>query len=276
MIRATILGCGSSGGVPRIGNRWGACDPSNPKNRRRRCALLVERLGDHGITRVLVDTGPDMVWQLIDANVSTVDAVVYTHPHADHIHGIDDIRQLAYNAHQRVPVWADAPTTEALVERFGYIFETPENSSYPPVADLNLIEGAFGIDGAGGLIPFLPFRVQHGDITALGFRIGGLVYLPDVSFIPGDCWPLIEGAEAFVCDALRITPHPSHAHLALALDWIERSRAERGVVTNMHIDLDYAETLAATPDNVIPAHDGLVIEVGVEAPAPQPLAGVPA
>jgi phosphoribosyl 1,2-cyclic phosphate phosphodiesterase len=272
MIRATILGCGSSGGVPRIGNRWGACDPSNPKNRRRRCALLVERVGEHGVTRVLIDTGPDLVWQLIDANVTTVDAVVYTHPHADHTHGIDDIRQLAYNAHQRMAVWADAPTTAALLDRFGYVFETPPGSAYPPVADLNLIEGAFGIDGAGGLLPFLPFRVQHGDITALGFRIGGLVYLPDVSFIPEECWPLIDGAEIFVCDALRLTPHPSHAHLALALDWIARSKAQRGVVTNMHIDLDYAETLAATPPNVIPAHDGLVIEVGVDAPAPRPLA----
>lgn len=272
MIRATILGCGSSGGVPRIGNRWGACDPANPKNRRRRCSLLVQRAGPHGTTRVLVDTGPDMVWQLIDADVATVDAVVYTHPHADHVHGIDDIRQLAYNAHQRMQLWADAPTSRALRDRFGYIFETPPGSNYPPVADLNPVEGAFGIDGAGGLIPFLPFRVSHGDITALGFRIGGLVYLPDVSFIPEECWPLIEGAEVFVCDALRLTPHPSHAHLALALDWIARSGARRGVVTNMHIDLDYAETMAATPAHVVPAHDGMVIEVGLTAPAPRPLA----
>lgn len=272
MIRATILGCGSSGGVPRIGNRWGACDPANPKNRRRRCSLLVQRAGPHGITRVLVDTGPDMVWQLIDADVATVDAVVYTHPHADHVHGIDDIRQLAYNAHQRMQLWADAPTSRALRDRFGYIFETPPGSNYPPVADLNPVEGAFGIDGAGGLIPFLPFRVSHGDITALGFRIGGLVYLPDVSFIPEECWPLIEGAEVFVCDALRLTPHPSHAHLALALDWIARSGARRGVVTNMHIDLDYAETMAATPAHVVPAHDGMVIEVGLNAPSPRPLA----
>ncbi|TRW96793.1 MBL fold metallo-hydrolase [Paracoccus sp. M683] len=271
MIRATILGCGSSGGVPRIGNRWGDCDPENPKNRRRRCSLLVEREGDHGTTRVLIDTGPDMVWQLLDAQVATVDAVVYTHPHADHVHGIDDIRQLAYNAHQRVPVWADQPTSTALMGRFGYIFETPEGSGYPPVADLHLIEGAFGIDGAGGLIEFLPFRVQHGEITALGFRIGGLVYLPDVSFIPETAWPLIDGAEVFVCDALRLTPHPSHAHLALTLDWIRRSRAARAVITNMHIDMDYAAVMASTPDHVIPAHDGLVVVAGPGAPTPQPL-----
>lgn len=271
MIRATILGCGSSGGVPRIGNRWGECDPTNPKNRRRRCSLLVERAGEHGITRVLIDTGPDMVWQLLDADIATVDAIVYTHAHADHVHGIDDIRQLAYNAHQRMQLWADAPTSDALRERFGYIFETPPGSGYPPVADLNVIEAAVNIDGPGGLMQLRPFRVNHGEISALGFRIGGLVYLPDVSMIPDDAWPLIEGAEVFICDALRPTPHPSHAHLALTLDWIARSGAARGIITNMHIDMDYAAVAAGTPENVIPAHDGLVIEVGNDAPSLQPL-----
>ena len=168
-------------------------------------------------------------------------------------------------------VWADAPTSAALIERFGYIFKTPPGSFYPPVAELNLIDGPIGIEGAGGLLELLPFRVSHGEITALGFRIGGLVYLPDVSMIPDAAWPLIEGAEVFICDALRLTPHPSHAHLALTLDWIARARARRGVVTNMHIDLDYAETLAATPAHVVPAHDGLVIEAGLDAPAPRPL-----
>lgn len=272
MIRATILGCGSSGGVPRIGNRWGDCDPTNPRNRRRRCALLVERDGAEGSTRVLIDTGPDMVVQLLDAGVETVDAVVYTHPHADHVHGIDDIRQLAYNARARLPLWADQPTSAALLSRFGYIFETPPGSGYPPVAVLNLIDGPIRIEGAGGVIELLPFRVQHGEITALGFRIGGLVYLPDVSDIPADCWPLIEGADLFICDALRMVPHPSHAHLALTLDWIARARPKRAVITNMHIDMDYETVMAITPDHVIPAHDGLVVEAGLAAPAPRPLA----
>ncbi|WP_295047342.1 MBL fold metallo-hydrolase [uncultured Paracoccus sp.] len=266
MIRATILGCGSSGGVPRIGNRWGACDPANPKNRRRRCALLVERPGPDGTTQVLIDTGPDLVPQLLDAQVGTLDAVVYTHAHADHIHGIDDLRQLAQNAGTRIPAWADMPTTDSLRDRFGYIFHTPPGSYYPPVCDLHLIDGAITVDGPGGPVTLIPFRVQHGEITALGLRIGGLVYLPDVSGIPDAAWPLIRDADVFICDALRPQPHPSHAHLAQALDWIARSGARRGVLTNMHIDMDYQTVLDTTPDHIRPAFDGMVITTTPDAP----------
>lgn len=266
MIRATILGCGSSGGVPRIGGHWGACDPANPKNRRRRCALLVERVAAGGTTCVLIDTGPDFVVQMLDAGVSRLDAVLWTHPHADHIHGIDDLRQLALNAGAMVEGWADAPTSAVLSKRFGYIFQTPPGSSYPPVARLNMITGPITITGAGGPLHFAPFTVGHGDIPALGFRVTGddprgLVYLPDARTISPDAWPLIEGAEVFICDALRYTPHPSHAHLDLALEWIERSAVDRGVLTNMHIDIDHDRVQAETPDHVRPAHDGMVIEV---------------
>lgn len=267
MIRATILGCGSSGGVPRLGNRWGDCDPEDPKNRRRRCSLLVERDGPDGATQVLIDTGPDMVPQLLDAGVETLDAVIYSHAHADHVHGIDDIRQLVHNSRRKMQIWADEPTTEALLDRFGYIFATPVGSFYPPIADLNRLDGPVTIDGPGGAITFHPFRVQHGEITALGFRIGGLVYLPDVSAIPAAAWPLIEGAEIFVCDALRHDPHPSHAHLAQALDWLARAGTPRGVLTNMHIDMDYDQVMAMTPDHIVPAHDGMVLHVAAEAPA---------
>lgn len=265
MIRATILGCGSSGGVPRLGDHWGECDPLNPRNRRRRCALLVERPGPGGVTRVLIDTGPDFVPQMLDAGVAELDAVAYTHPHADHIHGIDDLRQITFNMHRRLPVWADAPTEAALLGRFGYIFETPEGSSYPPVCELRPILGPFAVEGPGGPISFEPFEVGHGDISALGFRITGaghsLVYLPDVATIPEAAWPSIMGCEVFICDALRRTPHPSHAHLALTLEWIERSGCRRGIITNMHIDLDYEAVMRETPENVIPAHDGLQIEL---------------
>lgn len=263
MIRATVLGCGSSGGVPRLGNRWGACDPTNPKNRRRRCSLLIERESDQGVTRILIDTGPDMVPQLLSANIGELDGVLYTHPHADHIHGIDDLRQIVYNMGRIMPVWADRTTANALIARFGYIFETPEGSHYPPICELHRIGGPFTVNGKGGEIHFTPFEVDHGGIPALGFHVagvdGGLVYLPDVLSIPDECWPVIDDCEIFICDALRHTPHPSHAHLALALEWIERSRAKRGVLTNMHIDMDYAEVCRDTPDHVSPAYDGMVV-----------------
>lgn len=268
MIRATILGCGSSGGVPRIGGRWGACDPDNPKNRRRRCALLVERVGAKGATQVLIDTGPDLVPQMLDADISTLDAVIYSHAHADHIHGIDDLRQLVFNAQRRMPVWADHPTTEALAERFRYIFEAPEGSHYPPIADLHPISGPITVRGPGGAITFHPFRVQHGNITALGFRVGGLIYLPDVSEITQPAWTLIEEAEIFIIDALRHAPHPSHAHMAQALEWIARSGCRRGVLTNMHIDMDYDQVMAQSPKNVVPAYDGMILETSADYTAP--------
>ena len=266
MIRATILGCGSSGGVPRLGGQWGDCDPANPKNRRRRCALLVQRMGPAGTTQLVIDTGPDFVPQMLDAGVRELDAVVYTHAHADHIHGIDDIRHLVFNRGAVMPVWADGATAEALVTRFGYIFETPPGSLYPPVCVLNLIEGPLTITGAGGPIRLEPFVVEHGNIMALGFRIRGedargLVYLPDVSAIPDAAWPAIMGAELFICDALRRTPHPSHAHLARTLDWFARAGAPRCIITNMHLDMDYAAVMADTPAHVVPAHDGMVVEV---------------
>ncbi|MDO5642276.1 MAG: MBL fold metallo-hydrolase [Paracoccus sp. (in: a-proteobacteria)] len=265
MIRVTILGCGSSGGVPRIGGNWGACDPANPRNRRRRCAILIERIGgDGGRTQVLVDTGPDLVAQMLDAGVSRLDAVIWTHPHADHVHGIDDLRQLAYNARARVQGYADAGTQAALLARFAYIFETPPGSNYPPICDLHRLEGPVTIPGAGGDIRITPFTVRHGEIPALGLKIdaagGGIVYLPDVADIPEAAWATIGRPAIFICDALRHAPHPSHAHLAQTLEWLARSGAGRGVLTNMHIDLDHDATDAETPAHVTPAHDGMVLE----------------
>ena len=264
MIRATVLGCGSSGGVPRLGNRWGACDPNNPKNRRRRCAILLEREGPKGVTRVLIDTGPDLVPQLLSVGISEMDGVLYTHAHADHIHGIDDLRQIVYNMGRIMPVWADRATANALTQRFGYIFETPEGSHYPPICELHRIGGRFTVDGPGGELSFTPFHVDHGGMDALGFHIagqnGGMVYLPDVLSIPDAAWPIIEDCEIFICDALRHTPHPSHAHLALALEWIEKSRARQGILTNMHIDMDYDEVSRDTPAHVFPAFDGMVLD----------------
>ena len=259
-LRFTILGCGSSGGVPRIGGHWGDCDPTNPRNRRRRCSMLVERTGPEGTTRVLIDTSPDMREQLLDANVGELDAVVFTHSHADHVHGIDDLRQIVFNMRTRLDVWADSDTTDALLSRFGYAFVQPPGSDYPPICNLNLIRAPFEIAGAGGPIPFQPIEVQHGSIDALGFRIGGLAYLPDVNEIPETSWPQLMGLDCFVIDALRRTPHPTHAHLDLALEWVARAQPASAVLTNMHIDLDYATLAAETPEHIHPAYDGMVLE----------------
>lgn len=177
----TILGCGSSGGVPRLGGHWGACDPGNPRNRRRRCSILVERQEGDAVTRVLVDSSPDMRQQLLDAEVGHLDAVVYTHEHADHTHGLDDLRMIVFNRRARLPVWCDAATRDNLFTRFGYAFVQPEGSSYPPILDHNLIDGPFEVPGPAGPIPFVPFEVEHGRIKALGFRIHDIAYLPDVS-----------------------------------------------------------------------------------------------
>ncbi|PJE28870.1 phosphoribosyl 1,2-cyclic phosphate phosphodiesterase [Pseudooceanicola antarcticus] len=255
----TILGCGSSGGVPRIGGLWGDCDPENPKNRRRRCSLLIEQEGDEGKTTVLIDTSPDLREQLLSAGVGVLDAVVYTHAHADHVHGIDDLRQVVFNTRKRLPVWADAPTQKDLTSRFGYVFTQPEGSSYPPILDLNLIEGAVSIPGAGGTITLLPFRVNHGSIDALGFRVRDLAYLPDVAEMSEEAWEACAGLDCWILDTLRRDPHPTHSHLARSLEWIARAAPERAVLTDMHIDLDYDTLQAETPDHITPAYDGMKI-----------------
>ncbi|MGJ8584947.1 MAG: MBL fold metallo-hydrolase [Marinosulfonomonas sp.] len=255
----TILGCGSSGGVPRLGGLWGNCDPNNPKNRRQRCSLLVERTGDEGTTTVLIDTSPDMRAQLLQANVGVLDGVVYTHAHADHVHGIDDLRMIKFNMQRRLNVWADGPTQDALLSRFGYAFVQPHGSPYPPILDLFQIDGPVSIDGAGGTITLHPFEVRHGVINALGFRIKDLAYLPDVSEIPDAALPLLENLDCWILDALQRKPHPTHFHLDRSVEWIERMAPKRGVMTNMHIDLDYQYVADQTPDHIVPAFDSMTL-----------------
>ena len=262
-LRATILGCGSSGGVPRIGGVWGDCDPAEPRNIRRRCSLLLERITDQGRTQVLIDTSPDMRAQLLDAQVGTLDAVVFTHSHADHVHGIDDLRQIVFTTRKRLPVWADGPTQDALLARFGYAFVQPKNSPYPPILDLHTIDGAVTIEGAGGPMVLHPIRLNHGSVDALGFRVEGLAYAPDVVGIYPESWPMLEGLDVWIVDALRRKPHPSHAHLEMTLDWIAQASPRQAVLTNMHVDLDYATLCAELPDHVRPAHDGMILTLPV-------------
>ncbi|TMV59117.1 MBL fold metallo-hydrolase, partial [Thioclava sp. BHET1] len=236
---------------------------TNPKNRRRRCSMLVERISGAERTRVLIDTSPDMRDQLLDAGVGLLDAVVYTHAHADHVHGIDDLRQIVFNTSTRLPVWADGATQESLLNRFSYAFVQPEDSPYPPILDLHSIEGPFTVTGAGGPIRLTPIRVGHGSIDALGFRIDDLAYIPDVVKIYEPAWAELQSLDCWIIDALRYKPHPTHAHLSLALEWIDRAAPRRAVLTNMHIDLDYARLEAETPDHITPAFDGMTLSYEV-------------
>lgn len=264
-IIATILGCGSSGGVPRIGNDWGECDPNEPRNRRRRCSLLIEgwREGVAQPTRILVDTGCDLREQLLDAEVDRVDAVFYTHEHADHSHGIDDLRVLALHNRRRVDVYFSRACGERLNEAFGYCFSTPAGSAYPPILNAHVIEHGdrVAVDGPGGTMSIDAFDQIHGDIVSFGYRIGGLAYSCDLSAVPDRSLEALAALDIWIVDALRRTPHPSHLSLPETLALAERLAPRQTVLTNMHIDLDYAATEAETPDNVTPAFDGMRIDV---------------
>jgi phosphoribosyl 1,2-cyclic phosphate phosphodiesterase len=261
----TILGCGSSGGVPRVGQGWGACDPSNPKNRRRRCSILVERIAADGAkTVVLVDMGADLRNQLLDRDIAYLDAVLLTHPHADHIHGIDDVRPLVILAKHKIDLHMDAETSAVVRNNFGYIFATPEGSSYPPLlTERRLIPGRLcTVEGAGGAIEAMPFRLDHGEIPSLGFRFGATAYTPDVNGIPGESRAYLEGLDLWIVDALRYTPHPSHFSLPETLDWIEKLKPKHAILTNLHTDLDFARLQSELPPNVEPAFDGMCIHAG--------------
>ncbi|HML44347.1 MAG: MBL fold metallo-hydrolase [Hyphomicrobium zavarzinii] len=262
-LRLTILGCGSSGGVPRIGAMWGRCDPQNPRNRRRRCAMLVERRGPGGVTSILIDTPPDLREQLLSVRADALDAVLFTHDHADHTHGIDDLRMVAYAMKSRVPCYFDPVTRESLVTRFAYCFETPAGSTYPPIlVPKTLTPGEMiSVEGAGGPIDVLPIRQFHGDIESLAFRFGSVAYSPDVSALPLDSVALLEDLDLWIVDALRYTPHPSHFSVKEALEHIARLRAKRAILTHMTGDLDYEALRRELPANVEPAYDNMVIEV---------------
>ena len=259
----TILGCGSSGGVPRPALGWGACNPDNPKNRRRRCSILVEQTGPRGKTSVLVDTSPDLREQLLDAGVSKLDGVLFTHEHADHTHGIDDLRGLFIKHRRRIDIYLDEPTSRALHARFGYCFMTPPGSEYPPIVTEHRITPGrpVTIAGDGGPVTALPLLVEHGDIPCLGFRFDGIAYTADLVGIPDEVAAALTGLDVWIVDALRHTPHPSHFSLSQALHWIERLKPKRAILTNMHTDLDYDALLEALPPHVVPAHDGMQISV---------------
>ncbi len=264
-LRFTILGCGSSPGTPRIGDDWGKCNPDNPKNRRRRSSILVQRISETGITTVVVDTGPDFREQMLDAGVDFAEGVLYSHGHADHIHGIDDLRGFAINRRQRVDIYADELTSRRLHEGFRYCFERPEGSYYPPILkEHRLVSGREAvIDGEGGPISVMPFEQTHGDINSLGFRFGNVAYSSDISGLPVQSVKLLAGLDIWIVDALQYREHPSHFSLDQALQWIDMLAPRRAILTHMHTPLDYDVVQKETPRHVEPGYDGLQFEVAV-------------
>ncbi|THV25193.1 MBL fold metallo-hydrolase [Peteryoungia ipomoeae] len=262
--RFTLLGCSSSPGVPRINGDWGNCDPNNPKNRRTRAAFLIEQIGpDGGQTTVVIDTGPDFREQMIRSKVEHIDAVIYTHAHADHLHGIDDLRGYFHSQHHRIPIHAEPYTMSRIAEGFGYCLETPPGSNYPPIVKPQIIEDLeqpILIDGAGGPLSIMPLKQQHGDIISLGLRIGDVAYCCDVSDFPPETVEKLADLDMLYIDALQYRPHPSHLSLEQALAWISRLAPKKAVLTHMHTPLDYETVMRETPDSVEPGHDQMIVE----------------
>ncbi len=254
-MKLTVLGCGTSTGVPRIGNDWGDCDPNNPKNRRTRSAIIVE----HDGFRVLVDTGPDLRQQLLDNDIERINAVIWTHDHADHCHGIDDLRQLYLRQKGPIDGYASERTADALLARFGYVFSG--NAGYPATATMTHLSQAMQIG---------PFQISsteqpHGPITSTGLRFatGGksIAYAIDFSSITDSMIAVYQNVNCLVCDCLRDQPHPTHAHTDMALNLFKQTGAKSGLLTHMDKSMDYATVLTQLPPHIRPAFDGLTLEL---------------
>jgi len=267
--RLTLLGTGSSGGVPRANGDWGSCDPENPRNRRRRCSALIEHAQStealdtgEAVTRVVIDTSPDFREQMLSARVPRLDGVVFTHDHADQTHGLDDLRAFALLQRQRIPVWMDEATRTTLFQRFSYAFIAPEGSLYPAILnarEMPLPGENLAIDGPGGSVTLIPFLQEHGRIMSLGFRTGQLAYSADINGLPIESTDILSGIGCWVVDALRDEPHPTHFSVSDALEALTRVGAQQGVLTNLHITLDHNTLSDRLPAHVACAYDGMTI-----------------
>ncbi len=252
-MQVTILGSGTSVGVPRLGGDWGACDPSEPRNRRRRASILVET----GTTSLVVDTGPDFREQCLSVDLRRLDAVLYTHAHADHCHGIDDIRSYSYLQEGQIPLYATPETLEILNERFPYVFRS--RGFYPAMAEARPF--APGAPFRVGDIDVLPFAQDHGPVTSYGFRFGAIAYSTDFRTLDDEAFAALQGIEVWIVDALQREPHPTHCHLERTLDYVARVGCRRAVLTHLNNTMDYAALKAELPAHVEPAHDGLRLAV---------------
>jgi phosphoribosyl 1,2-cyclic phosphate phosphodiesterase len=263
VLEFTILGSGSSGGVPRADGDWGACDPANPKNLRSRCSMLVRRRGSGAEqeTTLIVDTSPDLRIQTAMAGAKRMDAVLLTHDHADQMHGLDDVRAFFLRQRARLPVWMDEATTRSAMQRFGYVFEG--QGGYPAICDARALPPhgePWGVPGPSGAIPVLTFDQDHGEIRSVGYRFGDVAYSSDVVDLDDHAFAALRDLDVWIVDALRYRPHPTHAHLERTLEWIARAQPRRAILTNLHIDLDYETLRSELPPGVEPAYDGLRFE----------------
>ena len=267
VLEFTILGCGSSGGVPRADGAWGVCDPDEPRNRRSRCSLLVRRKAetpDAPETTLVIDTSPEFRQQTAAAGVSRLDAVLYTHDHADQTHGIDDLRAFWLRHRRQTPCYMDAVTRTSLTRRFAYVFEG--EGGYPAICEPRALPPhgqPFEIEGPSGPVPILTFDQDHGAIRSVGYRIGDVAYSSDIVGFPEEATAALEDLDIWIVDVLRLTPHPTHAHLDMTLEWIDRFKPRRAILTNMHLDLDYRTLAKSVPPGVEPAYDGMRFEVGI-------------
>jgi len=253
-MRVTILGSGGSGGVPLLGGHWGRCNPANPRNRRRRVSVLVEQAG----TILLIDSSPDARAQLLDAGVKRLDAVLYTHDHADHSHGIDELRYLRRHLDSPpLPAYGTSATLASLTSRFAYVFEPVSNhKAYPAFLEARQVEGPFELNG----IPVVPFEQGHGrGALTTGYRLGGMAYSTDVVELPEAAFAVLQGLELWIVDCLRFEAHPTHAHFDKALAWIERVKPKHAILTHLNHSVDYDEIARRCPPGVEPAYDGLSV-----------------
>ena len=250
-MKVTVLGCGTSGGVPKVPKLWGDCDPENPKNRRSRASILIETAQK----KVVIDTTPDFRAQMLAAKVGRLDAVFYTHDHADHVHGIDDIRGYFHKQQSQIPLYSDMSTLKAIEARFDYIFT--DKGGYPAIGRACVIDGPTTL----GDLTILPFEQGHGSGTSLGYRFGNIAYSTDLDRMTEAGYEALDGVEVWIVDALRYRPHPTHAHLAKTLEWINRVRPERAILTHMNWDMDYETLKSELPTGVEPAFDGMTVTV---------------